>query len=56
MTEHHEEEPDVEPAIPAGERSTAPQSEFTMRDVGTGIVVLAVGLVLTFGLALAIGI
>jgi len=55
MAEHHEvEEPDVQPALPRTERSTAPQSEFTMRQVGTGIVVLAVGLVLTFGVALAV--
>ena len=35
-------------------RSTAPQSDYTMRDVGVGIAVLAVGLVLTFGLSLAL--
>jgi hypothetical protein len=35
-------------------RTTAPQSDYTMRDVGVGVGVLAVGLVLTFGLALAL--
>jgi hypothetical protein len=35
-------------------RSTAPQSDYTMRDVGVGFAVLAVGLVLTFGLSLAL--
>ncbi|PSP91878.1 hypothetical protein BRC78_03800 [Halobacteriales archaeon QH_8_68_33] len=35
-------------------RSTAPQSDYTMRDVGVGFAVLAVGLVLTFGLALGL--
>jgi len=35
-------------------RSTAPQSDYTMRDVGVGVAVLAVGLVLTFGLSLAL--
>jgi hypothetical protein len=55
MTEHHEtEEPDVRPRLPSGERITAPQSEYTLRDVGSGFAVLAVGLVLTFGVALAL--
>ena len=35
-------------------RSTAPQSDYAMRDVGVGCAVLAVGLALTFGLALAL--
>lgn len=55
MTEHHEvEEPEVQPAIPSGERTTAPQSDYTLGDVGTGVAVLVVGLVLTVGLALAL--
>lgn len=33
-------------------RSTAPQSPFTIRDVGIGFVVLLVGLLLTFGIPL----
>jgi hypothetical protein len=55
---HGEDRPEYDPAnkdLPAGEpplRSTAPQSDYTSRDVGVGIAVLAVGLVLTFGLAL----
>jgi hypothetical protein len=34
------------------ERSTAPQSDYTMRDVGVGFVVMVVGVVVTFGLPL----
>lgn len=53
MAEDHEvDEPDVQPDLPERVRRTAPQSEYTMGDVGTGLAVLAVGLVLTFGLAL----
>lgn len=33
-------------------RTTAPMQEFTSQQVGIGVAVLAVGLVLTFGLAL----
>lgn len=56
MADHHEvEDPDVQPAIPAGDRSTAPQSEYSLRDVGVGVVVLAAGLAVTFGLALTVG-
>lgn len=32
-------------------RVTAPMQEYSMSQVGTGVVVLLVGLVLTFGLA-----
>lgn len=46
MTEEH-----VEPSLPAGERETAPQSPYELRDVGVGVVVLVIGLLLTFGLA-----
>ncbi|MEF8774199.1 MAG: hypothetical protein V5A23_02490 [Halobacteriales archaeon] len=46
MTEDH-----VEPSLPTGERETAPQSPYEMREVGIGIVVLVIGLILTFGLA-----
>ena len=53
----HEDRPDYDPAnkeLPERApplRSTAPQSDNTMRDVGVGFGVFAVGLVLTFGLA-----
>jgi len=56
----HEDRPDYDPAnkdLPSGEpplRSTAPQSDFTGRDVGVGLAVLAVGLVLVFGLSLGL--
>ena len=33
-------------------RTTAPQSEFTTRQAGTGFVVLAIGLLIAFGLPL----
>jgi hypothetical protein len=36
-------------------RSTAPQSDFGMGQVGFGIAVLLVGLVVTFGLPLLLG-
>ena len=37
---------------PVGPRETAPMSEFTGRDVGIGVVVLLVGLLVTVGLPL----
>lgn len=55
MAEHHDvEEPDVQPEYPKAERYTAPQSAYTMGHVVIGIAVLVVGLLLTFGLALAL--
>lgn len=35
-------------------RTTAPQSEYTSRDVGVGVVVFLVGAALTFGLAMVL--
>ena len=59
--DHHDEErPEYDPQSPAPPdkepplRSTAPQSEYTMGQVGFGLVVLLVGLVLVFGLPLAL--
>lgn len=46
----HVELPEREPPL----RETAPQSDFTMGQVGRGAAVAAVGLLLTFGLALAL--
>lgn len=37
---------------PVGQRSTAPQSDFTTRQVGIGVAVLAVGSVIAFALPL----
>lgn len=65
MTADHEhggepDRPDYDPArveLPSREpplRSTAPQSKFTFGQVTTGFAVLAVGLALTFGLALVL--
>lgn len=59
--DHHDEDrPDYDPQnpeLPSREpplRSTSPQSEFTMGQVTTGFAVLAVGLALTFALALVL--
>jgi hypothetical protein len=59
--DHHDEErPDYDPESPNPPetepplRSTAPQSEFTMGQVAFGAVILLVGLVVTFGLPLAL--
>lgn len=38
--------------VPAAERTTAPQSPYTMRQVGIGFGILAVGLLITFGVPL----
>jgi hypothetical protein len=57
---HGEERPDYDPTSPAPPdrepplRSTAPQSEYTMGQVGFGFVILLVGLVIVFGLPLAL--
>jgi hypothetical protein len=56
--DHDEDRPEYDPespTVPEKEpplRSTAPQSEFTMSQVGFGFVVLVVGLAVTFGLPL----
>ncbi|MDS0282901.1 DUF7550 family protein [Haloarcula onubensis] len=59
--DHHDEDrPDYDPEhveLPAKApplRSTAPQSDFTMGQVGQGAAVALVGLLLTFGVALAL--
>lgn len=44
------EQPDVK--VPAAERTTAPQSPYTMRQVGIGFAILLVGLLVAFGLPL----
>ena len=55
MADHHDvEDPDVMPELPHSERETAPQSDYTMGQVGTGLAVLVVGLALTYGLGLAV--
>ena len=65
MTEDEAEEEDTPtaydpsaPTPPAEDpplRSTAPQSEYTMGQVGFGVLVLLVGVALTFGLPLVMG-
>lgn len=42
---------DAEPE--AGERTTAPQSDYGSRDVGLGIVVFLVGAAVAFGIPIA---
>ncbi len=55
---HHEERPDYDPTAPSPPdrepplRSTAPQSEYTMGQVGTGLVITLIGLGIVFGLPL----
>jgi hypothetical protein len=44
------EQPDAK--VPAAERTTAPQSPYTMRQVGIGFAILLVGLLIAFGLPL----
>ena len=63
MTEDHDEDESeyydpTSPTPPARvppRRSTAPQSEFTSGQVGFGFLILAVGLVVTFGLPFLLG-
>jgi hypothetical protein len=56
----HADRPDYDPTTPEAPardpplRSTAPQSEFTMSQVGVGVAVALVGLVVVFGLPLAL--
>ncbi|WP_457852038.1 DUF7550 family protein [Halalkalicoccus salilacus] len=40
--------------VPAAERTTAPQSPYSMRQVGIGFVVLVVGLLVVFGVPLVL--
>lgn len=55
--DHHDDRPDYDPGTPSPPdrepplRSTAPQSDYTMRQVVFGYAVLLVGLAVTFGLA-----
>jgi len=57
---HDENRPEYDPdnvALPEREpplRETAPQSDFTTGQVARGAIIAAVGLFLTFGLALAL--
>jgi hypothetical protein len=48
MAEDHDDH-EHHPHDPTGERSTAPQSDYTARDVAVGAAVAAVGLAVTFG-------
>ncbi len=59
--DHHDEErPDYDPESPSPPdtepplRSTAPQSDYTMGQVGIGFVIMLVGLAVVFGLPLAL--
>ncbi|WP_459192166.1 DUF7550 family protein [Halosimplex sp. J119] len=56
----HEDRPDYDPTnkdLPSGEpplRSTAPQSEYTGRDVGIGLAVMLVGVAIAFVLPIVL--
>jgi hypothetical protein len=50
MSDDHDEVDNGYPNPP--ERSTAPQSDYTMSDVATGFVVMLVGVGIIFGLPL----
>jgi hypothetical protein len=56
--DHDEDRPAYDPANPTPPerepplRSTAPQSDYTLSQVGFGIVVFLVGVAITFGLPL----
>lgn len=56
--EEHGDDESAEPEQQVGayrtERTTAPQSPYTTRDVAVGLAVLAVGLVITFAVPLAL--
>jgi hypothetical protein len=58
--DHDEDRADYDPSAPTPParepplRSTAPQSGFTMGQVGIGFAVLLVGLVVVFGLPLVL--
>lgn len=51
----HGDRDDDEVAAPVTERTTAPQSAYTMGDVAFGAVVALVGLLVTFGVPLLLG-
>lgn len=40
---------------PIADRTTAPQSPYTIRQVGIGLLILAIGSVIVFGIPLAYG-
>lgn len=47
---------DEEPSVdPIWDRTTAPQSPFTTRDVGIGFLILLIGLIVIFGIPILIG-
>jgi hypothetical protein len=45
---------DHHPHGPSDERTTAPQSEYTGRDIAIGAAIALVGLAVTFGIPLAL--
>jgi hypothetical protein len=61
MTEAEDAQPAYDPRSPTPpareppRRSTAPQSDFTMGQVGFGFVVLVVGLALAYGVPILLG-
>lgn len=53
MSDDEHEDHEHHPHESASGRSTAPQSEYTGRDVAVGAVVATLGLAVTFGVPLA---
>lgn len=43
-----------DPTEPIWERSTAPQSSYTAREIGIGVAVFLVGLLIAFGVPVAL--
>ena len=52
MTDEEEHEEETTEGIWA--RSTAPQSPYSMGQVGTGMVIFVIGLVITFGIPIVL--
>ena len=55
MTETDGDSEAAIPDDPLWDRETAPQSSYTMRQVGTGLLVFVIGVAITFGIALVLG-
>lgn len=44
----------VDEAAPVAERTTAPQSAYSIREVAIGLLILAIGVAFVFGIPLAV--
>jgi hypothetical protein len=54
MSDENHDDHDHHPHGAAGARSTAPQSEYTIKQILVGAAVALVGLAITFGVPLAV--